>query len=447
MTQRRRKAQLEKRNWLALSLLLTCAVAALVGCGGGGAPPPTPPPTPPPGPPPLSLTTTSLPTGVKDQAYSANLRASGGTTPYSWDISSGVLPEGLTLNSSTGQISGTLTTEGTTSFTVRVTDSSSPPRVATRSLSIEVVLPLLVTTTSLPSATVGVAYSAQLEASGGKSPITWSLSSGTLPADLTLNTSTGVISGTPSRQEAQTFTVQARDSSSTPQTDTQDLGITVVPPGLLITTTRLPDTTGGKFYDFTLASQGGISPVTWEIPPEALPTGLELDPATGRISGTVNPVPAETTVNFTMQASDSGSETDTQPLSITVRADPPGLGRNDACPAGAVPISNGSLRASLSPYGDIDVYSFQGTAGQLVTIETIARRLAPEAFTDTVVELLDSACSLLIYNDDIDLGIIQDSLILNFSLPYTGTYYIRVRDFRGDGRPDLIYELRLSGAN
>ncbi len=70
-----------------------------------------------------------------------------------------------------------------------------------------------------------------------------------------------------------------------------------------------------------------------------------------------------------------------------------------------------------------------------------------DSFADTVVELLDNSCTQLTYNDDIDPGVIQDSLILNFSLPYTGTYYIRVRDFRGDGRPDLIYELRLSGAN
>jgi len=400
------------------------------------------------------VTTTLLPTGVKEQTYSAQLQASGGTTPYSWDISSGALPQGLTLNSSTGQVSGTPTIEGTASFTVRVTDSSSPLRTATRDLSIEVVLRLLITTTSLPNATVGVAYTAQLQVSGGKPPITWNVTSGTLPTGLMLDSSTGVISGTPTTQGTQTFTVQARDSSSTPQTDTQNLGITVVSPVLLITTTRLPNTTGGKSYDFTLASQGGAPPITWTISAPALPLSLALDSATGRISGSVNPVSSDITVNFTVQASDSGTGSDTQPLSITVRADPPGLGRNDACPASAVAISNGSLRASLSPYADIDVYSFQATQGAQVTIEIFAQRLeldgdpaTRDSFADTVVELLDNSCTQLTYNDDIDPGVIQDSLILNFSLPYTGTYYIRVRDFRGDGRPDLIYELRLSGAN
>jgi len=132
------------------------------------------------------------------------------------------------------------------------------------------------------------------------------------------------------------------------------------------------------------------------------------------------------------------------------------LGRNDSCPTGATAILNGVTRASISPYGDVDVYSFQGTAGQKVTIEIYAQRLvlygdpsSRDVFLDSFLELLNSSCAQLTYNDDIDLGVIQDSLIQNFTLPGTGTntYYIRVSDLRGDGRPDFIYELHLSGAN
>jgi hypothetical protein len=65
-----------------------------------------------------------------------------------------------------------------------------------------------------------------------------------------------------------------------------------------------------------------------------------------------------------------------------------------------------------------------------------------------VLELLDSSCNQLTANDDLSLNPhIQDSLIGNFNLPYTGTYFLRVRDFRSDGRPDLIYDLSLMGAN
>jgi hypothetical protein len=94
------------------------------------------------------------------------------------------------------------------------------------------------------------------------------------------------------------------------------------------------------------------------------------------------------------------------------------------------------------------------TAGAQVTIEIFAQRLdldgnpgTRDSWLDSVVQLLGSDCSQLTFNDDINPGIMQDSLIQNFPLPSTGTYFLVVRDFRGDGRPDLIYELSLSGAD
>jgi hypothetical protein len=85
----------------------------------------------------LSISTTSLPDGALSAAYNQNLMAAGGTTTYSWSLVSGTLPAGLTL-SSNGQIAGTPTTVGTSSFTIQVTDSSNPVQTATRALSITV---------------------------------------------------------------------------------------------------------------------------------------------------------------------------------------------------------------------------------------------------------------------------------------------------------------------
>ncbi len=87
---------------------------------------------------PLAITTASLSGGTQGIPYSATVAASGGILPYTWSISGGSLPTGLTLNSTTGVISGTPTATGTFSFTVGVADSSSPPQNSTRSLSIAI---------------------------------------------------------------------------------------------------------------------------------------------------------------------------------------------------------------------------------------------------------------------------------------------------------------------
>jgi hypothetical protein len=86
-------------------------------------------------------------------------------------------------------------------------------------------------------------------------------------------------------------------------------------------------------------------------------------------------------------------------------------------------------RASLSPYGDIDVYSFKGTAGKSITAEIYAQRLSlsgdltsQDVHLDSFLEILDASCNRLFYNDDINPGIVQDSLISGDTLPYTGTY-------------------------
>jgi len=85
---------------------------------------------------PPSLTTTSLPTAYVGVPYSATLSATGGETPYAWAQASGHLPEGLSMDASTGTISGTSTSAATSNFTVTVTDAETEPLMATADLSI-----------------------------------------------------------------------------------------------------------------------------------------------------------------------------------------------------------------------------------------------------------------------------------------------------------------------
>jgi hypothetical protein len=161
----------------------------------------------------LTILTSSLPLGDVGGNYSQTLLATAGTPPYNWSISAGRLPPGLNINSSTGAISGTITATGTYNFTAKVTDSATPvPNTAIANLSIGTYPQLAITTTSLPSGTVGTAYVQQLQASGGAPGYIFVLQSGTLPPGLTINASgNGLIAGSPTETGTSNFTVMVTD--------------------------------------------------------------------------------------------------------------------------------------------------------------------------------------------------------------------------------------------
>jgi hypothetical protein len=179
----------------------------------------------------LSISTASLPNGMVQTAYSQTLQSGGGTAPVTWSLTIGTLPPGLNL-STAGVISGTPTTAGTSNFTVRAADSSTPQQSAPKALSIKVdPATLVITTTTLPNATVNTAYNTTLQTTGGTTPVTWAVTVGSLPGWASLNPNTGVISGTPTTTAAAVnFTVQATDSGTpAAQVKTQALSITVDP--------------------------------------------------------------------------------------------------------------------------------------------------------------------------------------------------------------------------
>ena len=179
----------------------------------------------------LLITTSSLPDGTVGEAYSAFVMASGGVKPYEWSIISGALPNGLTLDSVTGEIFGTPTTAETAVFTVAVTDSQNPADSDARTLSITVseppIDPLIITTTSLPNAKRNKNYSQTLQATGGVTPYVWSIVSGSLPPGLSLNSASGVVSGRATTLGTWNFVAQVRDSQATPAVDQQALSIRV----------------------------------------------------------------------------------------------------------------------------------------------------------------------------------------------------------------------------
>ncbi len=171
-------------------------------------------------PPPLSITTTSpLSYGQTGSSYSQTLAATGGTGAYTWTVSSGTLPGGLTL-SSAGVLSGTPSAPGTFNFTAQVQDSGS--NTATQAFAVTISVPsnpAVTSTSPLTGGYVGTAYSQPFAAASGTTPYTWTLSSGSLPGGLSLS-SAGVLSGTPTTAGAFTFTLRVSDSANGTATKT-----------------------------------------------------------------------------------------------------------------------------------------------------------------------------------------------------------------------------------
>ncbi|HUB33471.1 MAG TPA: putative Ig domain-containing protein, partial [Bryobacteraceae bacterium] len=227
----------------------------------------------------LTVSPTSLSDGTVGTAYSQGLSAAGGTAPYTFSVSSGSLPGGLSLSSS-GSITGTPSAAGTFNFTVSVSDTKSD--TGSQALQITVDPALTITTPSLGNGTIGTAYSASLAASGGSGGYSWSVTSGSLPGGLSLSSS-GTISGTPTTAATSDFTVTVTDSSKS--TDSKGFSITVNYPALTITTSSLASGTVGTAYSASLAASGGSGGYSWSVTSGSLPGGLSLG-TSGSITGT-----------------------------------------------------------------------------------------------------------------------------------------------------------------
>ena len=254
----------------------------------------------------LSITTpATLPNASVNVSYAQTLAAAGGTLPYTWTLTAGALPKGLTL-SAAGAISGAATAAGTFQFTATVTDSATG--TASQQFTLIVGGGLAIDPTVLPGGKVGASYSQTLTATGGTPPYTFITSAGSLPPGVTL--SGAVLSGTPTTTGSYTFTIQATDSASATAAQQFTIAIT----GVAITTSGLPSAAVGTAYSQTL-SASGTAPYTWAVAQGALPDGLSLDASSGTISGMPT---AAGTSSVTIQVTDSTKATAAAAFTLTV---------------------------------------------------------------------------------------------------------------------------------
>ncbi|MFC1769693.1 putative Ig domain-containing protein [Nitrospirota bacterium] len=246
----------------------------------------------------LKVTTTSLPDVTLGISYSQSITAADGTPPYSFSVSSGELPSGMSINPATGVLSGIPVALGSDSFTVKVEDSLSATAMRSYDINPE---PVRITTISVPSPYYNTAYSHTLTAEG-TAPFTWSVS-GSLPPGLYLTPSIGHLNGTPLFTGEREFILTVVDANGT--ADSKVFKVEV--DGVYIVAFELSDAESGAAYYETLIPNGNAPYIfTWSIVGGNIPTGLSLNSSTGEISGTPT---VNGSYSFTVKLIDSrGSE-------------------------------------------------------------------------------------------------------------------------------------------
>ncbi|QNU15842.1 putative Ig domain-containing protein [Thermomonas sp. XSG] len=295
----------------------------------------------------IVVTPATLPNPTANTAYSQTINASGGVAPYVFAVTAGALPAGLSLNPTTGVITGTSNTVGTFNFTITATDANG--QLGLQAYTLTIAAPVLSMTPALGTlnAPYGAAYSQAFTASGGSGNFSYVLT-GSLPAGMSFSGNT--LSGTPTAPGSYPITVTATDTLLTgpgaPFSIAQNYTVDVPAPTIVVTPATLPNPTANTAYSQTINASGGVAPYVFAVTAGALPAGLSLNPTTGVITGTSNTVG---TFNFTITATDANGQLGLQAYTLTI-----------AAPVLSMTPAPGTLNA---PYGAAYSQAFTASGG------------------------------------------------------------------------------------
>jgi uncharacterized repeat protein (TIGR03803 family) len=304
-----------------------------------------------------AISLAALPGGTVNVAYNGSAAASGGTAPYTYMVTSGALPAGLSLNPNTGAVTGTPTIPSTFNFRITATDSNGCSGYRDYSVTIACGT-ITVSPASLPDGAVNAPYSQTISASGGTEPYAFSVTAGGLPVGLTLSQA-GALSGTPTQGGSFTFTVTATDSSNCP--GTRQYTFYICPQITLSPSPPLANGTVNVAYSQILGASGGTAPYTFAATGGSLPTGMGINKHGN--SYYLDGTPTQTgSFTFTVTATDSNGCMGSQQYSLYICA--------------AIAVSPGTLPGgtvnvpysqTLSASGGTGPYTFAQTGGTLPT--------------------------------------------------------------------------------
>ncbi len=455
---------------LFLLMLLTALLSACgggsgnTGSGGSASQPAV-----------LTITTDAILSATLANApYSTTLQASSGSGPLTWSIApvapTALFVDGLSMDSSTGILSGTVKFEGTAGFVATVKDAASHTATKGFYLTAHSRLQTPPPQTFTFSQYEPIWYQ-QIQVNGGLPPLNITVSGSPLPVGVTLDRETGTFRGSPMSTGNFYTTISIRDSyAPAPETTSVQISIQVSPPPFSIAQSLPPTLSVNRPFSGKIIATGGTPPYNFVMTSGSVPPGLTpIDASTGGISGTPT---TSGYYSFNVSVTDSSSPPLSSNASFSISVGTP-LGRNDTI-ASATAIDNGYIIASISPYidppnaaplaGDSDYFKLTSISGAIVHLTTGTGAVSGGVLLDTVLEIFDAngtrlaTCnqpgntstnfSSLCINDDVPGAQNTDSA-LDFKVPGTPslptTFYVHVQDWRGNARPDMIYSLNVSG--
>lgn len=253
-----------------------------------------------------SLSGTLAARSTRTVAYSSGLTVSGGVGPFTWNVTVGTLPTGLTINASTGVISGTPTDTNFTSrsITVAVTDSQGRSATSAQTITYRDVPSMAASTLAYGWRTS--AYSASAVASNAASThaLTYSITAGTLPTGVTLASGTGMLSGTPTSTSYGSLAITVR--ATDPDGNYSEAVKTLPYADILAASESTPNAASGVAYSGSVSRTGGHSPFAYSVLSGTLPSGISLNGTTGALSGSSTSIGS---YSGTFRVTDAGGKT------------------------------------------------------------------------------------------------------------------------------------------